>query len=158
MGYEVEYGMSGFTQGNGIIVSTPTNSLTVTGLLPETLYDFYVHAVCGTGWQSESWSPVVTVMTLSTPESIEELSIFNSQFSIYPNPATHSVAISVNGISGKFRIAVVGIDGRKVASETLECNDDCIKTMNVDNLCSGTYFVHITGEQVHLVKKLIVRN
>ena len=158
VGYEVEYGMGGFTQGNGTLASTPTNSLTVTGLLPETLYDFYIRAVCGTDWQSESWSPVVTATTLSGPEGIEDRSIGNSQVSIFPNPATHSVAISVNGVNGKVRITVVSIDGRMVASETLECHDGCVKTMDVDNLCSGTYFVRITGEQVHLVKKLIVRN
>jgi len=29
--------------------------------------------------------------------------------------------------------------------------------MDVENLAQGTYFVRITGEQVNLVKKLIVR-
>lgn len=67
-GYEVEYGSSGFTQGNGTLQATTTNSLTVSGLMSETQYDFYVRALCGTDWMSENWSPVVSATTLNSPE------------------------------------------------------------------------------------------
>ncbi|MBR6441037.1 MAG: T9SS type A sorting domain-containing protein, partial [Bacteroidales bacterium] len=60
-------------------------------------------------------------------------------------------------VNGKVRIAVVDINGRVAASETMECAGDCVKTMNVDNLSQGAYFVRITGEKVNMVKKLIVR-
>ena len=76
---------------------------------------------------------------------------------IYPNPASSSTTISVSGANGKVRIAVVDINGRVVASETLECAGDCMKSMDIDNLSQGAYFVRITGEQINLVKKLIVR-
>ena len=76
---------------------------------------------------------------------------------IYPNPASSSTTISVSGVNGKVRIAVVDINGRVAASETMECAGDCVKTMNVDNLSQGAYFVRITGEKVNMVKKLIVR-
>ena len=304
-GYEVEYGMSGFTQGNGTRQSATTNSLTLVGLMDETSYEFYVRAVCGAGWLSENWSTPVTattgsivgttyVVTLSvnnpqwgqvsggglyaentqvtitaTPNSgygfvqwsdnvttnprtltltsdttlmatfapledsaailtvsynsewgyveingretnnytgrlgdevrlnavaydgytfvgwsdgidtpqrtltlhqsltelaanfsggdgIEKVSSSISHLVIYPNPASRSTTISVSGANGKVRIAVVDINGREVASETLECAGDCVKKMNVDNLPQGAYFVRITGEQINLVKKLLV--
>ncbi len=76
---------------------------------------------------------------------------------IYPNPTSASTTISVSGASGKVRISVVDINGRTVASETLECGADCQKAMDVNNLAQGTYFVRITGENINMVKKLVVR-
>ena len=55
------------------------------------------------------------------------------------------------------RITVVDIKGRTVASELLECSADCTKTMDVEHLAQGTYFVRVTSENISLVKKLIVR-
>jgi hypothetical protein len=52
---------------------------------------------------------------------------------------------------------VVDMNGRTVATETLECNSDCVKTMEVDKLAQGAYFVRISGEQVNMVRKLIVK-
>jgi hypothetical protein len=49
------------------------------------------------------------------------------------------------------------MNGRTVASETLECNSDCVKTMEVVRLAQGAYFVRISGEQVNMVRKLVVR-
>ena len=76
---------------------------------------------------------------------------------IYPNPTSDATTISVKGANGKVRITVVDINGRTVATETLECNADCEKTMDARNLAQGTYFVKITGENVNMVKKLVVR-
>ena len=89
-------------------------------------------------------------------DGIEKVSSSISHLVIYPNPASRSTTISVSGANGKVRIAVVDINGREVASETLECAGDCVKKMNVDNLPQGAYFVRITGEQINLVKKLLV--
>ena len=77
--------------------------------------------------------------------------------SIFPNPATSSTTVSVSGVNGKVRISVVDMNGRTVATETLECSDDCVKTMDIDNLAQGAYFVRITADNVNMVKKLIVR-
>lgn len=303
--YEVEYGMSGFTQGNGMSMTSHTNSLTIVGLMDETSYQFYVRAICGTGWMSENWSTPVEVTTgaivgttyvvtltannsqwgrvtggglyaenstveieaipyegytfegwsdqvttnprtLTVTSDIEltanfdpmeddgavlvvnyngelgyveingrETNIYNghlgdevrlraycyegcsfvnwsdgdtsiertvtlsqsrteltANFSgnngistvsdgigclIYPNPTSSSTTISVSGANGKVRISVVDINGRVVVTETLECAGDCVKTMSVENLSQGAYFVRITGEQVNLVKKLVVK-
>lgn len=47
--WDIEYGSAGFTQGNGTIVTATTNPFTVTGLSPNTAYDFYVRDSCGPG-------------------------------------------------------------------------------------------------------------
>ena len=76
---------------------------------------------------------------------------------IYPNPTTSSTTISVSGVNGKVKIEVVDMNGRVVSSESLECSSDCVKTMDVDNLAQGAYFVRITADNTNMVRKLIVR-
>lgn len=50
----IEYGPTGFTPGTGTYVSTSSNPHTLTGLTPDTVYDWYIQDVCGTdtSWQS----------------------------------------------------------------------------------------------------------
>jgi hypothetical protein len=60
-------------------------------------------------------------------------------------------------VSGEVRISVVDMSGRTVRTETLECSGDCQKTMEVEGLAQGTYFVRITADAVNLVRKLVVR-
>ncbi len=60
--YEVNYGLNGFNQGTGEFVIVNTNSLEITGLEPETDYDVYVRAICGTGIFS-GWTSTFTFTT-----------------------------------------------------------------------------------------------
>lgn len=46
--WQIEYGFSGFTQGEGSTVTTSINPFTVNGLLPANSYDFYIRAICNT--------------------------------------------------------------------------------------------------------------
>ncbi|MBP5536013.1 MAG: fibronectin type III domain-containing protein, partial [Bacteroidales bacterium] len=43
----IEYGFAGFTYGTGTVITSTTNTITVTGLLTNTNYDFYLRDVCG---------------------------------------------------------------------------------------------------------------
>jgi hypothetical protein len=88
-------------------------------------------------------------------EGIDNVS--GASCTIYPNPTNSSTTVSVSGVNGKVKIEVVDMNGRTVASETLECSSDCVKTMDVNNLSQGAYFVRITGDNTNMVKKLVVR-
>lgn len=44
--FEAEYGVQGFTQGNGTTVIASNNTLTLSTLQPDTPYDVYVRCVC----------------------------------------------------------------------------------------------------------------
>ncbi len=44
--YNIEYGLSGITPGNGTVVSSTTNSITISGLTAGTAYQFYVTPIC----------------------------------------------------------------------------------------------------------------
>ncbi len=62
----LEYGLRGFTLGNGIRVRTATNPHTLTGLTPGTTYDFYVRDSCGNNNLS-TWASPYNFNTISCP-------------------------------------------------------------------------------------------
>ena len=150
--FEVEYGVRGFSHGSGTIVESQSTTVDINGLEPNTQYDVYVRGLCDQSTYS-NWSTVATFTTQNV--GINDVS--DAVCTIYPNPASSSATITVTGVNGKVRITVVDMNGRTVASETLECSSDCAKTMDVDHLAQGAYFVRITGDDVNMVKKLVVR-
>ncbi|MEL6812559.1 MAG: fibronectin type III domain-containing protein [Bacteroidota bacterium] len=51
--FEIEYGLIGFELGTGTIVNTSSNNLFITGLTPDTVYELYLRANCGSDGFSE---------------------------------------------------------------------------------------------------------
>jgi len=60
--FEIEYGNSGFTQGNGTVISNITSPYTLSSLTESTSYDFYIRTNC-TSLDSE-WTDVTKFNTL----------------------------------------------------------------------------------------------
>ena len=143
------------TDAAGTTVSdnvTSSTSASFTGLNICTNYSVKVRTVCG----DDNYSAFITASFKTTGcQGIDQAEGISC--TIFPNPATSATTVSVTGANGKVRISVVDMNGRTVATETLECSDDCVKTMEVDRLAQGAYFVRITGDNVNMVKKLIVR-
>ncbi len=62
--WELEWGIDGFSPGNGTLVSITNNpTYQLTGLNPNTEYDYYVRAICSIGDES-NWVGPVSFMTL----------------------------------------------------------------------------------------------
>jgi len=59
--WNIEYGTSGFTQGTGTIISVNSNPTTISNLDPNTSYDFYVRANCGS--DQSIWIGPLNVLT-----------------------------------------------------------------------------------------------
>ncbi len=131
--------------------STTEHQYALNGLTPGTAYVAKVRTVCGDGVYSTFAS------TTFTTNSVGIDGVAEPGCTIYPNPTSSTTTITVAGVSGKVKIAVIDMNGREVASETLECSGDCAKSFDVDRLAQGAYFVRVTGENVSMVRKLIVR-
>ena len=60
--YNVEYGVTGYTQGSGTTTTASTASTTITGLTAYTVYDIYVQADCGANGTS-TWAGPISYST-----------------------------------------------------------------------------------------------
>ncbi len=68
--WNVEYGLTGFTQGTGTMVVASANSLAVTSLVPATTYQFYVQANCGGANGTSTWAGPFTFTTACDPVTV----------------------------------------------------------------------------------------
>ncbi|MDR2980114.1 MAG: fibronectin type III domain-containing protein, partial [Bacteroidales bacterium] len=67
--YLVEYGVLGFTTGTGVVLSSEENQITITGLLPNINYQFYVRSVCDNG-DTSAYSAATSALTTQAPASL----------------------------------------------------------------------------------------
>ncbi len=64
--YTIEYGLIGFTQGTGTILTNQSNPATITGLNAQTQYDFYVQANCDVN-DNSYWKGPISATTNENP-------------------------------------------------------------------------------------------
>lgn len=154
--YEIQYGREGYTESEvlGSVIS-PDTEVYIYNLVPHFTYAFRVRSLCGLSWYSD-WSTTPCVITTGDAVGIDQAA---PEFSctLYPNPANGSTTITVSGVEGPVTIEVLDINGRQVASETLNCSANCSKQMEVGGLAQGAYFVRVVTAQSTTLRKLIVQ-
>ncbi|MBQ5392109.1 MAG: T9SS type A sorting domain-containing protein [Spirochaetales bacterium] len=139
-----------FDQGGEIATFTTQDSeYHLTGLEHNTDYTVRVANLCTETLLSQYASADFTTGT----EGIATIDAEGS-LSIYPNPASAMVTISVSEQLAGATATIVDLNGRTVASFGLADNT---ATFDVSTLAKGAYFVRITGEQATTVRKLIVK-
>ena len=102
--WNIEYGPTGFTQGNGTVVNASSNPYTLTGLTPGVMYDWYVQADCG-GGDSSTWAGPYSFTTLpgcggkfyddGGPNN-DYSSNLNQVVTIYPDNPGDAVTVTFN--------------------------------------------------------------
>ena len=153
--WELTYGMQGVDEEHGTKVTVTVNpTFTIEGLDYDTPYDVYVRAVCGDGIYS-AWSQKLSFTT--RPVGINTAAADNTNVNIYPNPANTQATITVEGVNGKVEFAVADMNGRMIVTETIDCDGELVKTIDVSNLAKGAYFVHIYNDNFNATRKLIVK-
>ena len=153
--WELSYGMQGVDEEHGTKVIVENNpTYTIEGLEEDMTYDVYVRAICQEGVYS-AWSTKLQFTT--RPVSINTAANDNVNVRIYPNPANTEATISVEGINGKVEFAVADMNGRMIVTETINCEGQLVKTIDVSNLAKGAYFVHIYNDNFNTTRKLIVK-
>ena len=171
----VEWGLQGFDQGTGTLVTADHHPFLLTGLTGETTYDIIVRSVCSDGYVSEGWSNRLTVTTAYSGIDQDGLSILNTQISIHPNPTTGDVELQIlnSQISNlnSLRVEVVDIAGRNCLNVLiLDClsagasNTQTIKqsnyqsisvTLPTSQLPQGAYYVRVTGNSFSAITKAL---
>ena len=153
--WRVEYGLAGFSHGEETVVTSETTSATISGLQAETAYDFYVLGVCESNTLS-LYPEKVTATTGAASAGIDQASA-GASAKLFPNPASGSTTLTLEGIEGQVTVDLLDMGGRVVRSTTFDCSGDCLHRLTISDLSQGAYFVRISGEGVNIVRKLIVK-
>ncbi len=145
--HRVEYGISGFTPGTGIVVESSDMPLIIGNLEPEPSYDFYIRNYCQPGVLSDSAEFV------AVPSGLGIDGVDATGLQIYPNPATSQVSIS--GIAPGATVEVLDMAGRVVAKAFAQ-TDNQATTLDVNEYPAGTYFVRVVNSVHIAVGKFVV--
>lgn len=79
-------------------------------------------------------------------------------FSLYPNPASDAINISIFNIHDRVTISLIDANGRVVFSDVFECNNDCVKNIKLEHIAQGAYFIQATTPNGKIaIRKLIVK-
>ena len=155
LGYKISYGDSNFYDADAhtVEVDANTTSYAMTGLDADWSYEVFVQTKCGDNlYSSVATEDRIAFHTASSSEGIYDVE--SGTLTLYPNPASTSVTLSVSGIDGEATVEVVDMNGRTVATYTTVNHELGI---DVSSLGQGAYFVRVTGERQTAVRKLIVR-
>lgn len=94
---------------------------------------------------------------LASPVGIAEDG-YSADFSVYPNPATDEVIIDFPNISVKnLEFNVLNCLGKIVNARPGFSTQENSTILDVSNLKSGLYFIHIKNQNFNVVKKLIIQ-
>ncbi len=95
---------------------------------------------------------ITYVATFAPNTGIDDVSTYS--MSLYPNPASSTVTVSIVGFEGQAKVELVDVSGRCVATQW---TTDSRVSINVSELAQGAYFVRVTGEKATAVSRLIVK-
>ena len=95
----------------------------------------------------------ITALKSVPPHLLSTDNFLAEKFSIYPNPATNIVNITNSENMLVEQVTIYDVNGRQLNTETF--NNKTEIQLNVENLASGTYMLHIQTNQGTAVKKLV---
>lgn len=150
--WEILYGNRGFRIEQGITVTANEHPFTLTELFGSTNYQAYIRTLCGPNFPGEHWIGPVNFTTLYS--SIDNIAD-DTRVQLKPNPTHGNVTVSLPEGTSKTLVEVLDITGRTCMSVTIPAGDSeyLIPTSKLSN---GTYFLHITSNDINTVKKLVV--
>lgn len=79
---------------------------------------------------------------------------YAQQVKVYPNPASHSVMVSMPE-EGEKQIRIFDLTGKTYRQQVVFGKEENI---NTDDLPNGLYFIHITSGNISIAKKLVVKH
>lgn len=140
--YAVEYGLRNFDLGTGDYQVVQSPNISVSNLMSNRTYEFYVRSICSDGSRSE-WSKVL-VYTPTGTTGISDVDGISSW-----------TARSLNGAivienAGGLALSIFDVDGRQ-----LYYNANPSSRVVVPVPSSGIYFIHVEG---YPAKKIVVLN
>ena len=121
----------------------------LSGLTPGTNYTVKVRAICTDSLMSEWSAPAYFTTEQVGIEDVDDATI-----ALYPNPASTTVTIDLNGIEGSAVVSIIDLNGRR-CGEWMAENGKVV--VDLTGFARGAYFVRVTGENTSAIRKLVVK-
>lgn len=91
--------------------------------------------------------------TFASNNGIDDIDV-STGIALYPNPASTSVTIALDGFEGLSTISLIDLNGRTMGEWTVE-NDKVV--VDLSGMARGAYFVRVTGSNATGIRKLVVK-
>lgn len=137
-------------------VNTALTNATISGLTPNTSYDFRVRSECG-GGNNSSYTAIQTFSTLlRIGMEAEELAI--KGVNIFPNPAKDNVSVEITSVASKIvNISVVNSLGQIVdQTDNVTVDGTITHIIDLSKMNSGMYYVNIYDGKDILSHQLVI--
>ena len=96
--------------------------------------------------------------TFTTTNSLEDIEGNKVIVTMYPNPAESTTKLKVQGIEGEVKITLSDVQGRVLTTTQERAVDNTIeKTIDVQHLSKGVYYLRIQNTEISRTQKLIVK-
>ena len=131
--------------------SSTNNSYTITGLIPNTLYEIQVQAECDNDLLSE-WSAItVTTSGVGITNHLE------NSITLFPNPAKEYINVECRMMNEEYTVTDIQLyDVYGKAVRTVEgTNNNSPLRINVSGLADGMYFVRVTTDAGTVTKTFV---
>jgi hypothetical protein len=150
---DVEWGLVGFTLGQGIPDSTFNDTLLLKGLASNTTYAYYVKSNCANG--SNAYNGPFIFKT-KVKDGIAENELLNA-IRIFPNPSAGEFTMLVNTESKTLNVRIFNVLGKEIY-QALEINKNGVirQTYHLNEYPKGIYFITVTNGIAVATKSIVI--
>jgi len=105
------------------------------------------------GWgKANALAAIISAKTIS---SVPEIELKETFFSVYPNPATNNVTISLEGVkANKLSLIIYNMEGRVV--KEVDFDNQSNMTINIENLSGGMYLFQLQADKTVSMSKVTI--
>jgi hypothetical protein len=140
-------------------ISVPgfTNSISLDNLIPNSFYDWQIQSICMDFGDSSAFTTIQQFNTL--PVATTSINGDATWFNVFPIPAQDIVHINFNvNESLQLSLEIVNLLGAVVYSESLTASNGLNeRTISIDGLTEGFYFMQLTGDNISARKQIVVQ-
>lgn len=143
-----------------LVLTSTTNSISITGLTASKNYKFKVRKICGTiksPWTS--WSTFTTTAFTGATDSRITSSMGNGNVTVYPNPAVESINVKLEKNEGEVieMIQLMDINGRFIQSRNVSADEqDEVIGLDTQSVQGGVYVVVVKTNQRSVPSRVLV--
>ena len=155
--YRIRHAVAGGSWGSGTFTNTTNISLDITGLSPNTNYEWHIITVCP-GGQNAGWTSRVYYTTsasgsrLTALDNIEELNIYPN-----PNSGLFKLQFKSNYTQDIF-IKIFDELGKNIYKNTISnFKGNYINDVNILGLKPGVYYIQLVAENQISSQKIVIK-